>query len=393
MSLFARKHKRLADINYFKGKEKGEEYIGNKRVQDVHLFKQIDLFVKGQEDYHTYRVPALIVSKKGTILAFCEGRKYGAGDADKIDIVLRRSFDGGKTWQPMQIIVADGNMTCGNPCPVVDQNSGTIWLPFCKNLGEGDQILIMEGKAPRTVWMTSSADNGATWTEPEEITKDVKDSSWTWYATGPGHGIQLKDGTLVIPCDHVVGNNFNRQDIVHSHIIYSNNHGINWRIGGIVNEETDECTIVQTVDGFLNINSRNGSNYKGAKRRTYAWSKDNGVSFSKFGRDETLIEPGCQGSLVRFTSKSYHDRNRILFSNPASNERERLTVRVSYDECRAWPLSKLLYDGPSAYSDLTIAPDMSICCLYEQGKNNPYEKLAFAQFTIEWLTGGIDRLV
>lgn len=218
----------------------------------------------------------------------------------------------------MQIIVADSNMTCGNPCPVVDQNSGTIWLPFCKNLGEGDQALIMEGKAPRTVWMTSSADNGATWIKPEEITKDVKDPSWTWYGTGPGHGIQLKDGILMIPCHHAVGKNFNQQDAYYSHVIYSDNYGTSWKTGGIVNEETDECAVVQTVDGFLNINSRNGSNYKGAKRRAYAWSENNGVSFSKFARDETLIGPGCQGSLVRFTSKSCHDRNRILFSNPAS---------------------------------------------------------------------------
>lgn len=359
----------------------------------MHLFRQTDLFISGQEGYHTYRIPALVVSKGGVILAFCEGRKYGHGDADKIDIVLKRSFDGGKTWQPMQIIVADDNMTCGNPCPVVDQSKGRIWLPFCKNLGHGPERLIVEGRAPRTIWMTSSTDNGTTWTEPEETTKDVKDSSWTWYATGPGHGIQLKDGTLVIPCDHMVGNNFNRQDSIHSHIIYSNNHGTNWRIGGIVNEETDECAIVQTVDGFLYINCRNGPNYKGAKRRTYAWSKNNGISFSEFGRDDTLIEPGSQGSLVRFTNKNCHDRNRVLFSNPASNKRERLTVRISYDECRTWPLHKLLYDGPSAYSDLTIVPDMSICCLYEQGKKNPYEKLTLAQFSIEWLTDGTDRLV
>ena len=365
---------------------------------DSKLFEQTDLFLNGDEGYHTYRIPALVVSKKGTILAFCEGRKNGVGDADKIDLVLRRSFDNGKTWQEMQVIVADRDMTCGNPCPVVDQSNGTIWLPFCKNLGEGDSYLIMEGKSPRTVWVTSSADNGATWTESEEITKDVKDSSWTWYGTGPGHGIQLKNGILVLPCHHAVGKNFNCKDPYHSHVIYSDDHGVSWKIGGIVNEETDECAIVQTVNGFLYINCRNMTNnrdpnYKGANKRAYAWSENNGISFSKFGRDKTMIEPDCQGSLVRFTSKSCHDKNRILFSNPASKIRERLTVRISYDECRTWPLSKLLYDGPSAYSDLTIAPDMSICCFYERGKKDAYEKLTFAQFTIEWLTDGIDHLV
>ena len=355
------------------------------------LFQQTDLFISGEDGYHTYRIPALIVSKKGTILAFCEGRKYGRGDAGKIDLVLKRSFDGGKTWGDMQLITSDGDMTCGNPCPVVDQSNGTIWLPFCKNLGEGHEGLIVEGKAPRTVWITKSTDDGATWAEPKEITQDVKDPSWTWYATGPCHGIQLKNGRLVIPCDHMVGTYFDRQkDPYHSHVIYSDDHGASWRIGGIMDDGTNECAVVQTVDGALYINCRN---YKGAKRRAYAWSQDNGDTFSKFGWEDTLIEPICQASLVRFTDEERHDKNRVLFSNPASTEREKLTVRVSYDECKTWPVSKMLYEGPSAYSDLTIAPDMTICCLYERGAEHPYEKLTFAQCNIEWLTAdGADHL-
>ncbi len=355
------------------------------------LFEQTDLFLNGDEGYHTYRIPGLIVSKKGTILAFCEGRKYERSDWGKIDLVLRRSFDNGKTWQEMQVIVADGDMTCGNPCPVVDQSNGTIWLLSCKNLGNGPEDLIKKGEAPRTVWITKSMDDGATWAEPEEITKDVKDPSWTWYATGPGHGIQLKNMRMVIPCDHVLGKNFNCQDPCYSHIIYSDDHGTTWKIGGIVDEGMDECTIVQTIDGALYINCR--SYYQDPKRRIYAWSQDNGNTFSRFAWDNTLIDPICQASLARFTDKSHYDKNRILFSNPTSTKREKLTVRVSYDECQTWIVSKILHHGPSAYSDLAVLPKkMTICCLYERGEKHPYEKVTFAQFTIEWLTDGVDSL-
>lgn len=353
--------------------------------------KQADLFISGEDGYHTYRIPAFVVSKKGTILAFCEGRKFGGGDAGKIDIVLKRSSDGGKTWKNMQIIVSDGDMTCGNPCPVVDKESGAILLPFCKNPENGGENLIMQGKAPRTAWITKSNDDGATWTEPEEITKQVKDPSWTWYATGPGHGIQLKNSKIVIPCNHAQKSSNGKIDssLYHSHIIYSDDIGETWKIGGIVDEGTNECTVVQAVDGSLYINCRN---YIGTKRRAYAWSQDNGNTFSNRTWDETLIESICQASLIRFTDKEHYDKNRILFSNPASTEREKMTIRISYDECKTWNGGKLLCPGPSAYSDLTIAEDMTICCFYERGEKSPYEKITFAQFDLEWLTDGKDRL-
>ena len=351
--------------------------------------EQADLLVSGEDGYHTYRIPALIRTDAGTLLAFCEGRKRGRGDAGKIDIVLRRSRDGGRTWGKMQLLVADGDMTCGNPCPVVDASTGAIWLPFCKNLGEGGEGLIVQGKAPRTVWITKSTDDGLTWGDPAEITSSVKHPSWTWYATGPGHGIQLSNMRLVVPCDHIVGVEFHRQDPYHSHVIYSDDNGASWRIGGIVGEGTNECAIAETVDGSLYINCRN---YKGENRRAYAWSHDGGSTFSPREWDDTLVEPVCQASLIRLTEAREHNRDRILFANPASTERERLTVRLSYDECCTWPVCRMLHAGPSAYSDLAVAPDMMICCLYERGDRHPYETLTLARFNLEWLTGGADHL-
>ena len=148
--------------------------------------QQVDVFQGGTEGYHTYRIPAIVLTNKNTLLAFCEGRKTGAGDHGDMDLMLRRSTDGGKTWQPMQLVYEEGGdakITIGNPCPVVERTTGTIWLPFCRN---NDRVFI-----------THSTDDGETWAAPAEITGAVKKPDWGWYATGPGHGIQLAERPAV----------------------------------------------------------------------------------------------------------------------------------------------------------------------------------------------------
>ncbi len=347
------------------------------------------LFTAGTEGYHTFRIPALVRSNAGTLLAFCEGRRTGGGDSGDIDIVLKRSFDDGMSWQPLQIAVSTGNDTDGNPAPVVDRLSGTIWLLFCKNLADGAEGKIVAGEAPRTVWVTASHDDGATWTDPKEITDTVKDEAWTWYATGPCHGVQLANGRLVVPCDHVLGNSREYAEYGYSHLIVSDDHGETWRSAGKAQPGTNESVVLETVDGGLYFNCRN---YVPPKRRAYARSDDNGDTFTEFGYAEALIEPICQASMVRYTDTHRHAKNRVIFSNPASTQRERLTLRISYDECRTWNAGKVLHAGPAAYSDLCIAADMHICCLYERGTAHPYETLTFAKFDLAWVTDGADTL-
>ena len=146
-------------------------------------FEEQDLFKAGEAGYSRYRIPALVVSAKGTILAFTEARKGKGSDTDEIDLALRRSFDHGKTWEPMRIIADDGGRTVNQPTPVLDRDTGTIWLPFCKD--------------NRQVFVMKSTDDGVTWSEPVEITRDVKDPSWKYIGAGPGHGIQLKNGRRI----------------------------------------------------------------------------------------------------------------------------------------------------------------------------------------------------
>ena len=341
---------------------------------------QQDLFVSDTDGYHTYRIPALIVAADGTLLAFCEGRRDSRNDSGQIDLLLRASHDNGRTWEPQRIVVTEPGMTCDNPCPVLDRTTGVLWLPFCKNLADGPEQLITQGKAPRTVWLTHSLNHGVTWAEPLEITPAVKRPTWTWYATGPGHGIQLGDGRLIIPCDHREGLRRDESDPLHAHVIYSDDHGSTWQIGGEVASGSNECCIVEASGGGLYINCRD---YNGHGCRAYSWSNDRGKTFFGYWWDETLREPVCQASLERCALPD--GKWGYLFANPASSKRRRLTVRLSLDQCRTWGVSRLLNDGPSAYSDLAVSPDGTICCLYERGDADAYERITLARFGLDWL--------
>ena len=344
--------------------------------------RQTDVFVAGQDGYHTYRIPALVLTTKNTLLAFCEGRKNNRRDHGDLDLVLKRSSDGGRSWSRQQVVYEEGGsaeVTIGNPAPVVDQDTGVIWLPFCR---DNDKVLI-----------THSSDDGRNWTQPIDITGDVKEPDWTWYATGPVSGIQLRRppyrGRLVIPCDHRMGgaeNPWNQAG--RSHAIYSDDHGKSWQLGKPTGFAMNECTVVERSDGTLLLNMRS---YRGRNRRAVATSGDGGSTWSASRDDPKLIEPVCQGSMIRYTWPE-SGKSRILFSNPDSKTRDHMTVRLSYDEGESWPVSRLLHEGRSAYSGLCALPDHSIGNLYERGSQSPYEKITFARFTLEWLTHGKDSL-
>ena len=352
---------------------------------------QTIVYRSGKEGYHTYRIPSLIVTAKGTLLAFCEGRKNDRRDHGDIDLVLKRSADGGKTWGPLELVHEEGGtkkVTIGNPCPVVDVATGTLWLTFCR---DNDRVFV-----------THSTDDGRTWAPPRDITKDVKKEGWGWYATGPGVGIQLRRGAhkgrLVIPCDHrerVEGN-----WVMFSHVFFSDDRGKTWKLGGSVAPHTDECQVVELADGRLLINMRNywgraGKRPERGGMRALSWSRDGGSTWSDLRFDATLIEPICQASFIRHSvadtrlGKPARPGNRLLFSNPASRtQRVQLTVRLSRDEGESWPVSRVLHGGPAAYSCLTALPGGRVGCLYEGGAKSPYEEIRFAGFSLEWLGGG-----
>jgi len=353
----------------------------------------LDVFVSGTQGYHTYRIPALLVTREGTLLAFCEGRKNSRSDAGDIDLLVRRSTDKGRTWEPQRIVWDDGANTCGNPCPVVDQTTGVIWLPMTWNHGQDTESTIKQntGRDTRRVFLTHSEDDGRTWAKPRDITAEAKRPEWRWYATGPGVGIQLTrgpaQGRLLIPCDHslVLPDD---PDGYNSHLIYSDDHGATWRLGGVIRPAVNECQAVELTDGTLLMNMRNYD--RSQSTRAIATSTDGGLTWSAIGYDPALVEPICQASFLRYTGQTAEDRSRLLFSNPAHPEpgrRRDMTVRMSEDEGRTWPVSRVLWPGPAAYSCLAVLPDGTIACLFEGGRESPYERIILGAFSRDWLAG------
>jgi iduronate 2-sulfatase len=354
---------------------------------DSAKMKLAAVFTSGQDGYHTYRIPAIVVTTNQTVLAFCEGRKNSRSDSGDIDLLLKRSTDGGKTWSAQQLIWSDAGNTCGNPAPVVDQTTGKIWLLMTWNDGadKEDAIGYQKARDTRRVFVTHSADDGLSWTKPQEITASVKKPEWGWYATGPVNGIQLMRGAhkgrLVIPANHSAVA-ASAQMMTHSHIIFSDDHGATWQLGGIEDEKTNESTIVELSDGSLLHNMRS---YHKKNRRAMATSKDGGATWSPVKLDDALIEPVCQASILRGTWPDRGGKSRILFANPASEKREKMTVKVSYDEGKTWAVKKLIHAGPAAYSCLTVLPDKTIALLFERGEKGPYETIALARFPVSWL--------
>lgn len=346
------------------------------------LLKQTDLFVASQDGYHTYRIPAIVVATNGTLLAFCEGRRDGQSDSGKIDLLLKRSLDAGATWQATQLIRSDSNNVCGNPAPVVDQTTGVIFLLSTWNLGSDTERAILAGTSAdtRRAFIQQSRDNGATWSAPREITDSVKKPHWRWYASGPCNGIQLTRGAkpdrLLIPANHS-DHGAPAKHYFRSHVIYSDDHGETWQIGGIEDEKTNESTLVELANGDILHNMRS---YHGQNARAIATSSDAGQTWSQVTLDQNLIDPVCQASLLRFS----WNPSQILFSNPASKKRENLTIRLSNDEGKTWPLAKTLHPGPSAYSCLAAKRE-TIYCLYERGEKSPYEKMTLAAINSNWL--------
>lgn len=323
-----------------------------------------NVFTSGQNGYHTYRIPSLIITQKGTVLAICEGRRNNRRDHGDIDLLIKRSEDGGKTWSPQQVVYGEaGDITIGNPCPVVDQSTGTIWMAFNR---DNTDVLI-----------THSKDDGFTWATPTDITSSVKQNDWDWYATGPGVGIQLHNsqykGRLVIPCDH-------RNDKTYgngAHAIYSDDHGKTWHLSNIIQPGANECQAVELADGTLKMNIRMQRHGQGL--RAISTSQDGGQSWTPITHDPNLICPRCQAGFVSAGG------NHVVFSNPAykgqpnpeKGPRENMTVRFSTNGGTSWAQEKVLHAGPSAYSCVTVFDNGDVGCLYEAGGEHPYEHLVF----------------
>jgi sialidase-1 len=348
-------------------------------VDDQVLYKQKDF------GYACFRIPAVVRATNGTLLAFAEGRVKDCGDDEDIDLVLRRSTDGGRTWGPLQVVSEGNGSTHGNPVPIVDQRTGRIVLVSTHN-----------GPAPcpngcdRDPYVQVSDDNGATWSAPREMTEGKRPEWNFWYATGPMHGIQLEHGSH--PGRLVVGASFETYDgigkhVYGTHLLYSDDSGETWHIGAETYRDdgtviAQEVTVVELDDGRIYALARERGTDPG--NRAYAVSSDGGETFdAPFRTIPKLATADVQGSLLRF------DSGRILFSSPVHpGAREAMGVRSSYDEAHSfdtWDEGKVFYWGPSAYSDMVRLDGDEAALMYEAGAVSPYETIRFARFNEAYL--------
>ena len=333
----------------------------------------LDLYTgTGQSPRHTYRIPTLAVTSQGALLAFAERRVNGKGDTGDIDTVVKRSTDGGKTWSE-EITVADmGADTIGNACPIVDPDSGLVTVLMTWNRLPERETAPGFGEDSRLIYVTRSSDGGLSWSKPEDISRQVKAESWSWFASGPGSGIVLERGPH--KGRFVLGVNHKQAEGYFAHVIYSDDRGKTWKSSkSFAAPHTNECEVAELENGDLMLNMRNHGSPK--KERAITISKDGGETWGETAWDPALPEPQCMGTLKRHSWPGDNKSGLLLFMNPSSQEsRKDLTLRGSHDDGKTWPFKLPVKAGDAAYSHLAILPDGKLALAYE---TDNYRKIVF----------------
>ncbi|MEU4104676.1 sialidase family protein [Streptomyces tanashiensis] len=356
---------------------------------------------KARENYYCTRIPAVVTSRTGVLLAFAEGRTRltttGCHDVGDNDLVLKRSLDGGVTWQPLQVVVGGSDeFAHGNPAPVVDAVTGRITLLYSSSDWNHDTAKPSRSGHPRTVHAVHSMDGGVTWSASVPQPQ-LKAAGWGWVSTGPGHGIQLArgqhHGRLIVPGDHTAGGD----TTAGGQLYISDDGGLTWSLGaGSEASKTGaypaELTVAETVDGGVYVNARNSAptHCQTNEHRLETVSADGGASFAApFSQVAGLDTSPVFGSLLRLHAVDQDGQpDRLLYSGAsrlgasALEDRRELAVRSSYDEGKTWKtVGTLVSAARTGYSDLTLLPNGSLGIVYETAGNIPHGNVAFAAFT------------
>jgi len=363
------------------------------------LLEKVDVFPANTNGIARYRIPGIVVTPKGTVLAYSEARRNSSSDWGEIEIHLRRSTDGGKTWEAGKHIAHHGTrmegnphkkkdggekeQTVNNPVAIVDRDTGAIEFLYCINYAR--------------CYAMRSTDDGLTWSTPVDVTATFepfrKHYDWKVIATGPGHGIQLKSGRLVVPIWLAYGKEGDHAPSAAA-TIYSDDHGKTWIAGDLAvpNEgefgNPNETMLTELSDGRVMLVTRSVSK---PNRKIITLSPNGAKGWSKPAFHDQLWEPICMASITAHPSQP----GTLVYSNPHTlklnadgketpagrGKRENLSIKLSRDDGKTWPVSKTLDAGSSAYSDLAVLTDGTVLCLWET-KND----IQCARFNLEWIT-------
>lgn len=345
---------------------------------------EIQLFKNSEGEYACYRIPAIIKTQEGTLMAFAEGRKTGCSDFGNVDILLRMSYDDGLHWTEMEVVAEFGELQAGNPAPVEDLfdprfPEGRVFLFY--NTGDVSEHNMRLGKGVREVHFITSTDQGKNWSKPTNITNQVHFNStttqaekdWRTNATTPGHAIQLTKapytGRIYVPANHSQGEPQEGFNEYRAYGFYTDNHGKDFQTSPDINTpSSNEAIGVELTDGslMLNVREQNGAR----KERLIAISTTGGKQWDTEYFDTELISPVCQSSVLLFKGKQ---DTILLYSGPNSRtNREKMTVKGSLDSGKKWVLEKEIYSGTSAYSDLVQIDANTIGLFYERDNNGIY---------------------
>ncbi len=345
---------------------------------------ETQLFKNGEGAYACYRIPAIIKTPQGTLLAFAEGRKTSCSDFGNVDILLRTSDDGGQHWTEIKVVADYGELQAGNPAPVADRFDpqyprGRIFLFY--NTGDVSEHDMRLGKGTRGVHYITSTDQGKTWSQPTNITNQVHFNSttdqaerdWRTNATTPGHALQFKkppyQGRIYIPANHSQGDPKEGFNEYRAYGFYTDDHGEHFQVSPDLNTpSSNEAIGVELTDGrlMMNVREQNGA----SKRRLITLSSSGGEQWDSEHFDTELISPVCQSSILMFEGSQ---DTLLLYSGPNSmNQRAKMTIKASLDEGKSWSIQKEIHEGTAAYSDLVQVDKNTIGLLYERDNNGIY---------------------
>lgn len=377
--------------------------------------EQQDLFHADQDGYGIYRIPGVVVTAQGTVLVYCEARKTGKSDWDTIDILLRRSTDGGRTFAARSKVAEVPDPKPRNPVAIARKQARpedvTYNNPVCIAAADGTVHLLFCLEYMRCFYSRSD-DDGASWSSPREITAAFEafrsKYDWNVLATGPGHGIELRGGRLVVPVWLSPGTEGNGHKPSVAAVIYSDDDGQTWQAGDIVAGpgppvvNPSETIVVELSDSRVLLNVRNHSL---ENRRAVTISPNGATDWSLPQLAEALVEPVCMAGIVRRPANDQQP-SLIAYSHPDNltrsdgkerpgegRDRKNLTIQLSRDDAQTWYAKRTLESGSSAYSDLAVLPTGEFLCFYERGAEQPssrgaYGRLTLARFSAAWVEAG-----